>query len=66
MPEAAGLDPCKYAGHSLRGLATAAAMNRVPEYIIQCQTRHKSTDMLSRYIRDASLFRDSTSRRVGL
>ena len=64
---AAGLDPRKYAGHSLRaGLVTSAAMNNVPEYVIQRQTRHKSTDMLRRYIRDVSLFRDNASARVGL
>lgn len=64
---AAGLDPRNYAGHSLRaGLVTSAAMNNVPEYVIQKQTRHKSTDMLRRYIRDASLFRDNASARVGL
>ena len=39
---AAGLDARKYAGHSLRaGLVTSAAMNNVPEYVIQRQTRHK-------------------------
>jgi hypothetical protein len=65
--EAAGFDPCKYAGHSLRaGLVTSAAMNSVPEYVTQRQTRHKSTDMLRRYIRDVSLFRDNASGRVGL
>jgi integrase len=65
--EAAGLDAGKYAGHSLRaGLVTSAAMNGVPEYVIQRQTRHKSTAMLRRYIRDASLFRDNASARVGL
>jgi site-specific recombinase XerD len=64
---AAGLDARKYAGHSLRaGLVTSAAMCNVPEYVIQRQTRHKSTDMLRRYIRDVSLFRDNASGRVGL
>src|SRR5581483_6023178 len=64
---AAGLNARQYAGHSLRaGLVTSAAINNVPEYVIQRQTRHKSTDMLRRYIRDASLFRDNASARVGL
>jgi site-specific recombinase XerD len=64
---AAGLDAAKYSGHSLRaGLATQAALNDVPERIIQKQTRHKSSDMLRRYIRDASLFRENASARVGL
>jgi len=64
---AAGLDPAKYAGHSLRaGLVTQAAMNGVQELAIMKQTRHKSADMLRRYVRDASLFRDNASARVGL
>jgi len=64
---AAGLDAAKYSGHSLRaGLVTQAALNDVPERIIQKQTRHKSADMLRRYIREASLFRDNVSARVGL
>jgi site-specific recombinase XerD len=65
--EAAGLDPAKYAGHSLRaGLVTQAAINGVPEHAIMRQTRHKSTDMLRKYIREASLFRENASARVGL
>ncbi len=64
---AAGLDPAKYAGHSLRaGFVTQAAMNGVPEIAIMKQTRHKSSDMLRKYIRDASLFRENASARVGL
>ena len=64
---AAGLDPSKYAGHSLRaGLVTQAAMNGVQELSIMKQTRHKSMDMLRKYIRDTSLFRDNASARVGL
>jgi len=64
---AAGLDPAKYAGHSLRaGLVTQAAMNDVREISIMRQTRHKTSDMLRRYIREASLFRDNASARVGL
>jgi hypothetical protein len=55
---AAGLDATRFAGHSLRaGLVTSAATNSVPEYAIQKQTRHKSTDKLRRYIREASLGR---------
>ena len=64
---AVGLDPSKYAGHSLRaGLVTQAAMNGVQELSIMKQTRHKSMDMLRKYIRDTSLFRDNASARVGL
>lgn len=64
---AAGLDPKKYAGHSLRaGLVTQAAINDVPEYKIMRQTRHKSSDMVRKYIREANLFKDNVSARVGL
>jgi site-specific recombinase XerD len=64
---AAGLDPAKYAGHSLRaGLVTQAAINGVQELAIMKQTRHKSSEMLRKYVRDASLFRENASARVGL
>jgi site-specific recombinase XerD len=64
---AAGMDSRKYAGHSLRaGLVTQAAVNNVPERVIMAQTRHKSSDMLRRYIREVSMFRDNASARVGL
>jgi site-specific recombinase XerD len=64
---AAGLDPKKFAGHSLRaGCVTQAAMSGVPEFAIMRQTRHKSSDMLRRYIRDARLFADNASARLGL
>jgi site-specific recombinase XerD len=63
----AGLDPAKYAGHSLRaGLVTQAAINGVQEMAIMRQTRHKSSEMLRKYVRDASLFRENASARVGL
>jgi integrase len=64
---AAGLDPARYSGHSLRaGLVTQAAINGVQELAIMKQTRHKSSDMLRKYIRDANLFRENVSARVGL
>jgi integrase len=65
--EAVGLDPVKYAGHSLRaGMVTQAAMNGVPEHAIMRQTRHKSSEMLRKYIRDGALFRANASGRIGL
>jgi integrase len=52
-----GLDPAKYAGHSLRaGHATTAAIGGASERSIQNQTGHKSVQMLRRYIRDGNLF----------
>jgi len=65
--EDAGLDPANYAGHSLRsGFCTQAAINGVPEHAIMKQTRHKSSQTLRKYLRDANLFRANASARVGL
>lgn len=65
--EAAGLDPTRYAGHSLRaGLATSAAQAGVSERSIMAQTGHKSVTVARRYIRDGSLFRDNAAAQVGL
>ena len=65
--EAVGLDPAKYAGHSLRaGLATAAAAAGASERAIMNQTRHRSVMMVRRYIRDGSLFRENAAAMVGL
>jgi integrase len=65
--EATGLDPTKFAAHSLRaGLATAAAAGGASERSIMNQTGHRSTTMLRRYIRDGSLFRENAAARIGL
>jgi integrase len=64
---AAGLDPARYAGHSLRaGLATAAAIGGASERSIMAQTGHKSVNMVRRYIRDGNLFRENAAAKVGL
>jgi len=64
---AAGLDPARYAGHSLRaGLATAAAMAGASERSIMAQTGHRSERMVRKYIRDGQLFRDNAAATVGL
>jgi site-specific recombinase XerD len=64
---AAGLDPSRYAGHSLRaGLATAAAAAGVSERAIMAQTGHRSVQMVRRYIREGSLFRENAVAQVGL
>jgi len=63
----AGLDPAKYAGHSLRvGHATAAAIAGASERSILKQTGHRSVQMVRRYIRDGSLFRESSAGKMGL
>ena len=65
--QAAGLDPARYAGHSLRaGLATQAAAAGASERVIMAQTGHKSEAMVRRYIREGSLFRDNAASMVGL
>jgi hypothetical protein len=64
---AAGLDPARYAGHSLRaGLATAAAAANVPERVIAQQPRHGSLEALRRYVRAGSLFTENAAAAVGL
>jgi len=65
---AVGLDPERYAGHSLRaGLATSAAAGGASERAIMNQTGHRSTTMARRYIREANLFtRDNAATLAGL
>jgi integrase len=63
----AGLDPAKYAGHSPRaGHATAAAVAGASERSIMAQTGHRSVQMVRRYIRDGSLFRENSAGKLGL
>jgi len=65
--ERAGLDPTRYAGHSLRsGLATAATAGGAPERAIMRQTGHRSVEMVRRYIRAGSLFQENAAAYVGL
>jgi integrase len=63
----AGLDAGKYAGHSLRaGHATSAAIAGASERSIMNQTGHRSVQMVRRYIRDGSLFRENSAGKLGL
>ncbi len=56
----AGLDPTRYAGHSLRaGFCTTAALAGKPNWQIRKQSGHKTDVMLNRYIRDGRLFADN-------
>lgn len=65
--ELIGLNPAEYAGHSTRsGLATSAAKAGVSERVIMKQTRHKSTQMVRRYIKDGELFVENAAARIGL
>jgi integrase len=63
----AGMDAVRYAGHSLRsGHATSAAIAGASERSIMNQTGHRSVQMVRRYIRDGSLFRENSAAKLGL
>jgi integrase len=62
-----GLDVAGFAGHSLRaGLATSAAAAGKSERSIMAQTGHKSSAMVRRYIRRATLFDECAAVGIGL
>jgi integrase len=53
-------------GHSLRaGYATSAAARNMPAYRIQSHTRHKATQMVAAYIREADKWTKSGLDGVG-
>ena len=63
--EKAGLDPSKYAGHSLRsGFATTAAEYGAEERNIMAMTGHKTTQMVRRYIQEANLFKNNALNKI--
>ncbi|MGI4831627.1 MAG: site-specific integrase [Janthinobacterium lividum] len=63
----AGFDPANYGGHSLRaGFATQAARNGATAFDIMRQTGHRSITTVSRYVRDAQIFRDAPAGKLGL
>ncbi|MCC6874246.1 MAG: site-specific integrase [Sandaracinaceae bacterium] len=63
----AGLDPARYAGHSLRaGLATSAAKAGKRDRAIMKQGRWRSRAMVDRYVRDATLLDDNAAAGIGL
>lgn len=67
LTKRAGLDAAKYAGHSLRaGHVTSAAVAGASERSIMNQTGHRSAQMVRRYVRDASLFRENSAAKLGL
>lgn len=66
LAKRAGLDPAKYAGHSLRAGHATAAIAGASERSIMRQTGHRSVQMVRRYIRDGSLFRDNSAGKLGL
>jgi integrase len=67
LAQRAGLNAAQYAGHSLRaGHATSAAIAGASERSIMNQTGHRSVQMVRRYIRDGSLFRENSAGKLGL
>lgn len=63
--EAAGIEPERLSGHSLRaGLATSAAMAGAATHKIRAQTGHSSEAMLMRYIRDGDIFESNATASV--
>ena len=63
----AGFDPAKFGGHSLRaGFATQAARNGATAFDIMRQTGHRSLATVSRYVREAQIFRDAPAGKLGL
>jgi integrase len=63
----AKMETSRLSGHSLRsGFATSAAANGATESSIMRQTGHRSTAMLRRYVRHASVFSDNAVSRIGL
>ncbi len=62
---AAGLNPTLFGGHSLRaGFLTAAARSGASMFEMQVQSRHKSIQVLSGYVRSEKLFEDHAGQRV--
>lgn len=65
--KAVGLDPMLYSGHSLRaGCATVAAGAGAQDREIMKMTGHRSSAMVQRYVREASLFKGNVSGLLGL
>ena len=63
--EISGLNPTKYAGHSLRsGFATTAAEFGAEERNIMTMTGHKTTQMVRRYIKEANLFKHNALNKI--
>ena len=63
----AGFEAGKYGGHSLRaGFATQAAKNGATAFDIMRQTGHRSVQTVSRYVREAQIFKDAPAGKLGL
>ena len=61
---AAGFDPAQFAGHSLRaGFLTEAAARGANIFKMREQSRHRSLEVLSDYVRNHELFTDHAGKR---
>ena len=61
----AGIENHNFSGHSLRsGFATVAAEFGADERSIMAMTGHKTTQMVRRYIREASLFKNNALNKI--
>lgn len=64
--EKAGLDPERFASHSLRaGFVTTAAAKGVPLHQIMRQTRHKDQRVAMTYIRPATVWNNNPTEGIG-
>ena len=62
-----GFEVERFGGHSLRaGFATQAARNGATAFDIMRQTGHRSVQTVSRYVREAQIFRDAPAGKLGL
>lgn len=65
--KAAGLDPERFSGHSMRsGLATAAIRAGKPITSVMAQLGHTDPKTLAGYVREANLFVNNASEGIGL
>ena len=63
----AGIENENFSGHSLRsGFATVAAEAGGDERSIMAMTGHKTTQMVSRYIKEANIFRNNALNKIKL
>jgi len=60
------LPTCRRSRPRGNGHATSAAMAGASERSIMKQTGHRSVQMVRRYIREGSLFRESSAGKLGL
>ena len=62
-----GLNADRYSAHSLRsGFATEAARGGASEREIMRQTRHRSREVVRRYIKDGGIFNGNAAEKLGL